>query len=166
MRSVIITFLIGVVCLCSSTIAFSADDTLEMTCEHSVFTKMHELILYITLHNKGSKPIDVITYMPEPALATRGGAWMFFLSSDWYAVDRVSDKRPNRERLLPVTLSPNGSTTFTSRYLMNTFPDLAPPNQNTSVGCVYKVEPNDAALYNVWGGSLRAQSTYVPFYKE
>ena len=166
MRFVIITFLVAIVSLWSTKTSFSANETLEMTCQHVVFPKMHELILYVTLHNKGPKPVDVITYMPQPGLATRGGAWMFFLNSDWYAEDSVSEKRPIRERLLPVTLAPNEKTTFTSRYLLSTFPDLAPPNKNTSVACADKVEAQDAALYNVWGGNLSAQSTYAPFYKE
>jgi len=165
MRSVVTTFLAAVVCLWSTKTSFSANDTLEMTCEHSFFPKMQEVILYITLRNQGLTAVDVITYMPKPLLATRGGGWMFLLRSDWYMVNRESDKRPIRERLLPVTLAPNERTTFAARFLINTFPDMAPPNQNTFPDCTYKVEAEDAALYKVWGGELSVKSTYVPFYK-
>ena len=166
MRSVIIAFLVAVASQWSTTTSFSANERLEMTCEHVVFPKMNEIILYITLQNRGSTPVDVITYMPKPAVAIRGGAWMFFMNSNWYAEDSVSKKKPIRARLLPVTLAPNETTTFTSRFLMTTFPDLAPPNKNTSVGCAYRVEPDDATLYNVWGGNVGAQSTCVSFYKD
>jgi hypothetical protein len=162
MRSLALAILLSLLGLCSSL----AESNLEMTCEHTVVPEMPETILYITLHNKGTEPVDVITCLPSAGVAVRGGAWSFHLQSTWYAEDNGTQAIPIRERLLPVTIPPHQRITFTQRSIGQAFDKIPPIGKDTYVRCVYKVWDRDAKRYGVWGGELSSQSTYVPFYKD
>lgn len=149
----------------SGIICYASDD-LEMTCEHTVVPENSEVILYVTLRNKASTPVSVVTCLPNTGVAIRGGTWMFSLSSNWYAEGAGSGDTPIRERLLPVTIASNQSCTFTQRFPTNTFKDIPPVNLSTYVACRYGVTEENARRYKIWGGQLTTQSTYVPFYEK
>lgn len=149
----------------SGIICYAGDD-LEMICEHTVVPENSEVILYVTLRNKASTPVSVVTCLPNTGVAIRGGTWMFSLSSNWYAEGASSGETPIRERLLPVVIAPNQSCAFTQRFPTNTFKDIPPVNPSTYVACSYGVREEDARRYKIWGGQLTAQSVYVPFYEK
>jgi len=143
-----------------------AGNELEMSCEHTIIPETSEIILYVTLHNKASTPVSIITCLPNSGVAIRGGTWMFSLRSSQYAEGAGVGDIPIRERLLPVVIAPSQSFTFSQRFPTNIFKDLAPLNSSTYVACSYGVMESDARRYKVWGGQLTTQSTYVPFYEK
>ncbi len=140
-----------------------ADSRIEMSCEHSYISEMQEIIIYYTLSNKTSEPIEVITCLPNAGVTIRGGSWMFSLQSTWYAKNSGPETIPLRERLLPVTIPPHQKITFTQRF--SSFGNIPQIDEKTYVSCQYKVMERDAERYKVWGGELITQSKYVPFYR-
>lgn len=145
---------------------FAESPSLEMTCEHTVVPEMPEILIYITLHNRTSEPIDVITCLPNAGIAVRGGTWMFSIQSTWYAEEIGENKLPIRKRLLPITIPPHQRITFSQRFFGGIFDNIPQIDKNTYVQCLYKVWDRDAKRYKVWGGELMARSTYVPFYEK
>lgn len=76
---------------------FTGPTSLEMTCEHTVIPEQPCVIFYVTLHNKTSEPIDVITCLPNVGAALRGATWMFEIQSSLYA-DESEDHIPIKTR--------------------------------------------------------------------
>ena len=140
---------------------FADSPFIEMTSEHSVIPQSPFVIVYVTLHNRTVKPIDVITCLPNIGASSRGGKWMLMIQSSIYGYES-DDHIPIKSRLLPVSIPPNKAITFSERIPIAFNPAI---DSNTFVEVQYKVSDGDAKRYDVWGGVLVTRSTFAPFYK-
>jgi len=144
-----------------------ASGDLEMSCRHA-FANTSDgtyLVLYVTLRNRGDKPLDVVTCLPSPLFLYDMGGMTVSLAGDWPSDKPDRGETPVRERLMPRTLAPNAFTTFAVQYqtvALSSFPRIS---RDTPVTCRYGVGEAYSKRYGVWGGRMAAKSILVPFYE-
>lgn len=144
-----------------------ASGDLEMSCRHA-FANTSDgtyLVLYVTLRNRGDKPLDVVTCLPSPLFLYDMGGMTVSLTGDWPSDKPNQGETLIRERLMPRTLAPNEFTTFAVQYQMAALSSFPRISEDTPVTCRYGVGEANSKRYGVWGGRMAAKSTLVPFYE-
>lgn len=148
--------------------AHAANDALKLSCRHSFANEPGGMyiILYLTFHNSGTTPLDVITCVPDPLFTFSKGALSVHLSGDWTEKDEESGMFPIRERLLPRRLDSGATATIAFQYhaaFYKSFPEIT---NDSPVICSYRVSEEYSRRYGVWGGRLEVKSAFDPFYEK
>lgn len=167
MRSALLKSVLAALCVCLVLPLQAAGDALQLSCRHTFAKEPGGLyiILYLTFHNTGTKPLDFFTLLQDPLFTFGEGSLSVHLNGDWPENEPGSGLVPIRERLLPRRLESGASTTIAVQYHMAvliSFPDIT---NDTPVHCSYRVSKDFAQRYSVWSGFLKAKSSFEPFYE-